>query len=406
MASAQLTDINGLPDFDLTDPEFGEDVAQAAKQLFSEEHRGLWRTGDTGVAAYRNTDLRVLGNHEALSHQDFIYGQDGGGLADFMKVSTFSMQPPEHRPAKALISRQLMAKNLDRFMEPVDRIVDDLIATACEREQIDFVDDFTKPLVERFWGNALGFTREEATRVSEANKTFMRSFKFNPTDEDLRLADHAASEMMDVLTAVLEREQQTDSHQILVGLVEDFENMGEVGRPSNICAHLGAGISDGFGTLAGMVANVVQSLLEAPDSLVEVRADRSLVTSAWFEGSRLNPAVLGTQQGALEDFEYDGVLVPKGTVITLLWLYGNRDPEIWDNPQEYRLQRGHRTRQSTFGGGFYICPGRHLVRFMSELVIRHLTEPSVEVEATGDIGWSKGSWVHHPSCMPLRIGRN
>ncbi len=98
-----------------------------------------------------------------------------------------------------------------------------------------------------------------------------------------------------------------------------------------------------------------------PDALAQVRADRSLCANAVFEGLRLDPPLTLSQRFALEDFEFDGVLVRKGMQVAMLWGAGNRDPEAFPEPDRYDLTRSPRGA-TTFGGGVRMCMGGPLPR--------------------------------------------
>lgn len=136
--------------------------------------------------------------------------------------------------------------------------------------------------------------------------------------------------------------------------------MDDLGRPDDIRAHYAAGIADGFHTLAGLTAGVVYGLVSSPGALATVWADRALLTFAWQEGAGLSAAVVGIPHAAIRDFEYEGIDVGAGTPITLMWALGNRDPEIFERPNEFILDREQRGAPTTFGAGSYACPGANL----------------------------------------------
>jgi cytochrome P450 len=84
------------------------------------------------------------------------------------------------------------------------------------------------------------------------------------------------------------------------------------------------------------------------------------------ETLRLNSpgAMIGRQ--AIEDIDYDGLSIPHGTDLILLWLVSGRDPKAFANPNEFVLDRGNRADQYSFGGGPYICGGRNVARIVGE----------------------------------------
>jgi cytochrome P450 len=205
--------------------------------------------------------------------------------------------------------------------------------------------------------------------------------------------------------STLAREIAKGEQALLVDLTADLAGQEEGSRPDAVEAQFGVSLLDGLHSLSSEIASVVHALLSSERHHAAVRADSSLAPQAFYEGARLHPAVTLTQRHALQDFEYAGVVIPQGTAVTMAWLFGNRDPEVFDGPNDYKFDRPNR-RQTTFGGGFYICPGRNVVKLLCETVITALTAPSVEIVATGDANWVSGSGLHEIERMPVSIRRH
>src|SRR5262249_18495467 len=146
------------------------------------------------------------------------------------------------------------------------------------------------------------------------------------------------------------------------------------------------------------------ALLEAEAAHAQVRADQALIPNAFSEGIRLHPPVSLTQRFTLADVTYEDVQIPTGTRVSMLWLFGNRDPEAFEAPDEFQLQRPV-NRQATFGGGFHICPGRSIARVIAEAMIRGLTAPGIEIVASAEAPWVPGSMMHELIEMPVAISR-
>jgi cytochrome P450 len=112
--------------------------------------------------------------------------------------------------------------------------------------------------------------------------------------------------------------------------------------------------------LAG--ALMARTLLEQPEALARVRADRSLVPQAVGEVLRFafgGPA--GILRYAVRDFELRGRTIRKGQMIMLSLGGANRDPAVFPDPDRFDLDRD--TRESlVFGNGPHFCLGANLAR--------------------------------------------
>lgn len=399
---AEIRRIEDLPVFsEIESPEFGADLDWISDDLCQRDYQGLLRHDNLGVVVYRNADLIALGTHEDVSHQDVL--NDVEGLQDrFMQASTFGMQPPEHRPAKSLISKQLTPKSVRRFEDAANQAVRGALESAAGRPEIDFVPEFVHPVLAGFWQTVLGLKPSETDEIFAILPDFFLPFSLVATEEDLAAATRAADRFIDLITPALEREMSTGRHDVLVELASDYANMGELGRPENLCTHFGVALPDAFNTAGAAAANNVLGLWSNPESHAMVKRTPALVESAWFEGTRFHSPVLATMRAALRDFDYNGLLIPAGTPLAMLWAFGNRDPETYDQPNEYRLERDHRALQTTFGTGFYTCPGRHVAKLISETILSALCDSSLDV-VVNDVEWGRASFVHEPARMTVSI---
>jgi cytochrome P450 len=113
-----------------------------------------------------------------------------------------------------------------------------------------------------------------------------------------------------------------------------------------------------------------------------VRTDVRLAANAVAEGLRLWPPIMALERYALEDFEFADTVIPQGTVIAMLWAAGNRDPDVYEQPNHYDLLRKPRT-ETTFGGGIHICAGRYVARMLAQVMLETVLAPDIRIELTG-----------------------
>ena len=420
-ATGPTQSIDDLPVFaEIDDTSYGSDYDSLTEEIFARPYQGLMRTTpggytDGSVFVYRNEDIKALVSHEDLGNQPAeVYAcpynahseVEPPGFHQLMSNNLFTMHPPVHSPARQLVSRQLTSKSVARFAEPVEAMVRELVHEAAERGQVDFRHDVADRVMAGFWRIALGWTQEEADRACALATTTQLSNLLNPTDGQRRAINQASLELLELLEQTLARQLEAGTQELLQDLVSDYAEMDEnsPGYPAVLEATFGASLLDGLHSLGGEIANVVHGLLQAPEALVAVRADRALVPSAFREGLRLNPIVSFTQRHALRDLTVRNTQVPEGTPVTMAWLFGNRDPTVFEDPSAFRLERSSRA-QTTFGGGLYICPGRNIVRFLGEMVVGAVTESSLQIEASGPAEWVPRTGLHELESMPVAIHR-
>lgn len=127
-------------------------------------------------------------------------------------------------------------------------------------------------------------------------------------------------------------------------------------------------------TSEGMTANVLWHLLNRPEVLREVAADRSLVGPAIEESLRLEPAAAVIDRYATADVEFGGARIAKGDLVTISLLGCNRDPEMFVSPDHYDLHRDNTHHHLAFVQGPHACIGLHLARLETATAVNALLD--------------------------------
>ena len=81
-----------------------------------------------------------------------------------------------------------------------------------------------------------------------------------------------------------------------------------------------------------------------------------------------------------------------------MWGAANRDPQQFDTPNEFRLDRSGAKGHVTFGKGAHFCIGAALARLEAKIVLGQLLERTTKIEAV-----KTGRWL--PSLLVRRLER-
>jgi cytochrome P450 len=130
----------------------------------------------------------------------------------------------------------------------------------------------------------------------------------------------------------------------------------------------------GIETTEGMIANAVLHLLSHAGELELVRADPGLIPAAIEESLRLEPAAAVVDRYATRDVQLGGALVRAGDQVTVSLAAANRDPRIFDRPDEFRIRRPDANRHLAFAHGPHFCLGAHLARLEAQVSVATLLD--------------------------------
>jgi cytochrome P450 len=135
-------------------------------------------------------------------------------------------------------------------------------------------------------------------------------------------------------------------------------------------------VGAGGESTTSLTGNAVRILAEQPDLQHELRANPSLIPKFVEETVRLESSFRGHYRHVNRDTKLGDVELPEGSRILLLWAAANRDPELFENPDQINIHRDiHRTGMRdhlAFGRGTHFCVGARLARLEVRVILEEL----------------------------------
>ena len=119
------------------------------------------------------------------------------------------------------------------------------------------------------------------------------------------------------------------------------------------------------------IGSMAMHLARHPEHNAELTENPALMPVALEELLRLYTPYRGFARTARHDVELGGKLVKAGDPLAVVFTSGNRDEDVFPEPDTYRLDRGE-TDLVTFGRGPHMCPGAPLARVLLEEVLRQI----------------------------------
>jgi cytochrome P450 len=286
-----------------------------------------------------------------------------------------------------------------------------IIDTLADGAEIDFVSDFAETMTTNFWAAALRLSRKETNAIRSSVHEMTRLFRLTRTEEDLTVLDRAFAEYARLLNSAADR-GLAENDPLMAGLAsqlavldftDDAQRAGIV--PKSVGDLLAGNLVDGFHTAVLASANTIHALVRHPEAMNAVRADPNLLPRAIAESLRLEPPVIFLKRYVLDDFLYDGMTVPAGSQVVMLWAAGNHDPKPFPNPERFDLSRTHHGL-TTFGAGIHICPGRYVAVMLARVLIESLESDAVWFEPQRTpAAWIPDHMMAQLERLPLRIRR-
>ena len=129
-------------------------------------------------------------------------------------------------------------------------------------------------------------------------------------------------------------------------------------------------ITGGLTTTSQLLGNLLYEILHDPNVERALRADDEALGRAIEESLRLAPPILFMARGCVREVEIGGCPVAAGTRVITGFASANRDERVFEDPDEFRVDRPNSEQHLTFGFGPHVCPGAALARTVARIGIR------------------------------------
>jgi cytochrome P450 len=161
----------------------------------------------------------------------------------------------------------------------------------------------------------------------------------------------------------------------------------------------------GHDTTSSSISGGLWALCESDDALKELRADPGLIPRFVEEAIRWTTPVHHVMRTATADVELSGQKIACGDWVMLSFLSANRDEEVFDEPNRFRLDRDA-PGGVLFGQGVHACLGQHLARLEIRIFFEELLSRLASVEIAGRPRRSASIFIGGPKSLPIRYKMN
>jgi len=151
------------------------------------------------------------------------------------------------------------------------------------------------------------------------------------------------------------------------------------------------------------ISHTMNNLIENPDQLAYLKDNPDKIEWAVEEFLRYASPVYHFRRTATRDAEINGVKVKEGQKVVPFFASGNRDPEIFDNPNKFDVRRNP-NEHMTFGrGGPHMCLGNALARIELRVMFEDLIGRVNKIERVGEIDYLRSNFVHGIKRFRVRV---
>ena len=292
----------------------------------------------------------------------------------------------EHERYRQPFEAPFRAREVEReFGAPIREFARELIGRI--GEETELTEAFAAPFAVGVAAQVIGLPLDDVPRIDGFYAAFAGAMEYTGDPEPLAQADVARAELTALLIEGLARSKVVEESDL---------------TPEQVAAQLRVVMFGAIETIQASVLTTLMLLIQHPEAMAEVRADRALLAGAVDEAIRWMPPVAFTERWTREPVTLAGVEIREREFIGVSVIAANRDPSVFPDPLRYDIHRANARHGLSFSSGEHHCLGVHLARMQTVIALEEMLDawPSIDlVSVTPPSGFA----FRRPADMIVRV---
>lgn len=292
--------------------------------------------------------------------------------------------PPQHDVLRTIVNRGFTPRRIAAWEPRVRDLVEECMQRLRGGDRCDIIADIAVPVPVIIVAEMLGVEPERRGDFKRWSDTLIEGITGSRRRDGF--IKSGVVEMLREFAAyfaeVAER-RRVEPRDDLASVLVDAAGVEGGLRPMELVTFVLILLVAGNETTTNLIGHAVKLLLENPDQLARVRADRSLVPNLVEEALRMESPIQLLFRRARRDTELCGQAIRENEIVCAILGSANRDERRWPKADRFDVERdtnGH----VAFGFGVHFCLGASLARLEARCVLEALIEELPRLRRRGD----------------------
>lgn len=365
-----------------------------------------WVTADAQIVrdVLRDGRFRTLKPHDRSPFrvvQRMLAKTNPGVLNATEPPSLLVADPPEHARLRRLVSRAFTPRAIDGLRHRIQEITSALLDDLDNDTQCDLVANYASQIPIEVIAEMLGIPRDEIPRLYAFADPGTKLLTNTAVSwKDFRTATAALREFEDYIAAHIERLRHSGADNSILSAVLQDTDLTDF----EVRMFAGLLLGAGFITTAHAFGNAVVALVGHPDQLARLQVYPEGWPNAVDEVLRYDSVIQIGARVATETLQIDGHTVRQGAAVFLLVGGANRDPAIFERPDDFDTTRANAHDHIGFGTGIHVCLGAPLARMELHIGLQALFERFPQLGLAGEPTLNNSTLLHGIKHLPVNLG--
>ncbi len=310
------------------------------------------------------------------------YGEDSP-LFEHHTTSLVFNDPPLHTRIRQAMVGALNARAIAAMEPALIKTVDLLLDRLSEKSHVDLIEDYASQIPIQVIGNLFDIPMDEREPLRDWSLAILSALEPSLTPKQEQRGNDAVREFIAFLRELVNKRRKApgnpDTDVLSRLILFEGEEISEIELLQNCIFILNAGHE----TTTNLIGNALTALHAFPDQMQMLKDEPEHIKRGVDEFLRfLSPNQFGNRL-TTEEVEISGVTIPAGTNLHLCIGAANRDPSVFDDPNQLDLAR-HPNPHLAFAGGPHLCVGFSLARMEGRIAISRFLSRFPDYQLGGD----------------------
>ncbi len=299
-----------------------------------------------------------------------------------VRDSFIDLEPPRHTRIRRLVQWAFSRRASESYRPRVDAVARRAVEAACERGSMEVVADYATPIPLTMIADLLGVPPEDQPQLVEWSHAMVRPFDEACTVEEGAAAEEATRSFVRYVGAMVEDRERRPGDDLLSALVAARVDGDRLTRDEIVSTAI-LTLNAGHEATVQAIGNAVLALARHPGQYERLRSEPSMIPGAVDELLRYDTPLQMFERWVLEDVNWKGTELRRGTKVGLMFGSANHDEAVFTEPEGLDVGRSAEAHVS-FGGGVHYCVGAPLAKVELEVALERFVDSVAAFEVSTD----------------------
>ncbi|MDZ7669381.1 MAG: cytochrome P450 [Gammaproteobacteria bacterium] len=341
-------------------------------------------------------------NHQVYSSAKGISIFDGAD--DFRTPMFIAMDPPKHDEQRKAVAPVAGPRNLAALEPEIRRRVCNILDSLPVGEEFNWVERVSIELTTQMLATLFDFPFEERYKLTRWSDVATNG----PETGVVESIEQRREELLECLARFTElweeRAARPEPGNDLISMLAHGPSTRDMlQRPMELLGNLILLIVGGNDTTRNSISGGVLALNQQPEQYQKLRDNVDLIPNMVAEIIRWQTPLTHMRRTTVEDTELGGKTIPAGAKVVMWYLSGNRDENVFDDADAFRIDRKNARSHMSFGFGIHRCMGNRVGEMQLRILWEEIMKRFAKIEVVGEPVRTRHVFIRGFTHLPVRL---